>query len=197
MRLQKIVALTDDTGSTHKVVQERHPSKTYGGRFVILFTEAMKNAARRIRSVVTLKLLLILPDHLNFTDFRMVRTQALADELDTGSGNISTGMRELLDLGILEREGKGPRSTWRLSSDWGWNGSADQYHAFRTGRLKGKKPPGAHSHQSHNAYGAKSPPPGSPTKNTTGSRLVLPPANITDEAPLALFPIPRRPKASA
>jgi hypothetical protein len=48
---------------------------------------------------------------------------------------------QLLELGIVEREGRGPVTRWRLSSDWGWNGSADQWHALRAGRLRGKKPP--------------------------------------------------------
>ncbi len=152
MQLQKIVAITAADGSSHKVVQERHPSRTYGGQFVILFTAAMKQAARHITSSITLRLLFELPDHLNFTDFRQIRTQGLADILSTHPGNISRSMASLVELGIVEREGKGPRTAWRFSSDWGWNGSADQYHAFRAGRLRGKRPPGAHDQKSHNAY---------------------------------------------
>lgn len=141
MRMRQIVSLTTDDGAKHVVTQERHPAQSYGARFVILFTAAMAHAARNIRSLVTLRLLMDLPEHLNFTDFRQIRTVEIAEKLGTHAGNISRSMNELLALGIVEREGRGPRTAWRMSSDWGWNGTADQWHAFRAGRLRNKKPP--------------------------------------------------------
>ena len=57
------------------------------------------------------------------------------------AGNASRAMAELQQLGIVERERKGPRTSWRLSSDWGWQGTPDGYHALRGGRLKSKKAP--------------------------------------------------------
>lgn len=107
---------------------------------MILFTDAMERAAEQIRSGVTLRVLLLLPRHLSFTDFRRLPV-SVAEQADTNSSGISRAMATLLELGIVEREGKGPYTTWRLSSDWGWNGTANQWHAFRAGRLEGKKPP--------------------------------------------------------
>ena len=141
MRLQRVVGITTADGEQHAVTQERHPRRSYGAQFVIVFTRAMQEAARQISSSVTARLLMVLPAHLNFTDFRQVRNTELAADLGTHAGNISRSMRELLALGILEREGRGPRTAWRLSSDWGWSGTADQWHAHRAGRLRGKRPP--------------------------------------------------------
>lgn len=135
------MSLTTGDGEKHRVTQERYPAQSYGAKFVILFTAAMTEASRRIRSMVTLRLLIALPEHLNFTDFRMLRTAEIAEQLETNKGNISRALAELLAIGIVEREGKGPRTAWRLSSDWGWNGTADQWHAFRAGRLRNKRPP--------------------------------------------------------
>lgn len=155
MRRQTVVAITTADGTRHQVTQERHPARSYGRGFVILFTDAMAAAAKNIKRGVTLRLLIVLPEHLNFTDFRQLRTVDVAATLETDSGTISRSLAELLNLGIVEREGKGPRTAWRLTSDWGWNGTADQYHAFRGGRMKGKKPPGATGLKSQNAYYGK------------------------------------------
>ena len=141
LREQRVTDLVTGDGELVRVVQQRDPARTYGRAFVILFTEAMKAAAKEIKHGITWRVLHLLPEHLNFTDFRQVRTVDLAAELDSNSGSISRAMAELLALDILEREGSGPRTAWRFSSDWGWQGGADQYHAFRGGRLKGKKPP--------------------------------------------------------
>lgn len=141
MRQRQIVSLTTEDGAKHVVTQERHPARSYGARFVILFTAAMAEAGKHIKSVITFRLLHVLPEHLTFTDFRMLRTVDIAKQLDTHHGNISRAMAELLTIGVVEREGKGPRTAWRLSSDWGWNGTADQWHAFRGGRMKNKTPP--------------------------------------------------------
>ena len=122
---------------------------------MLLFTDAMEEASTRVRSLITVKLLLLLPRHLEFVHFKQLRTVEIADKLSTHQGNVSRGMAELLELGIVEKEGRGPRTAWRLSSDWGWQGTADQYHAFRGGRRKGVKPPGAPGHQSQNAYYGK------------------------------------------
>ena len=108
---------------------------------MILFTAAMQRAALEINGGVTLRVLLLLPNHLNFTDFRRIRTVDLAAKARTDSGTVSRALAELLKRGFIEREGTGTATAWRMSSDWGWNGTPDQWHAFRAGRMKGKKPP--------------------------------------------------------
>ena len=140
-RLEHVVALVSADGTRHQVVQERHPSRSYGAQFVILFTDAMEAAARSITSAVTLRVLMLLPKHLSFTDFKHLPTTELAAGADTDQPNVSRAMRRLHQLGIVERLGTGPRTAWRMSSDWGWNGTADQWRAMRAGRLKGKRPP--------------------------------------------------------
>lgn len=38
-------------------------------------------------------------------------------------------MRDLLNRGIVERQGKGSVAQWRLSLKWGWDGNVAAYHA--------------------------------------------------------------------
>ena len=155
LREQRVAVLQLSDGTKHAVIQERHPSRSYGRQFVIVFTEAMARAAEQIKQGMTLRVLHLLPEYLDFVTFKQLRTVELGARLGTSSGPVSRAMAELHGLGIVEREGTGPRTAWRLSSDWGWNGTADQYHALRGGRLKGKKPPIRPSLQSHNAYYGK------------------------------------------
>ena len=143
LRQQTLATLTLADGSNHQVVQTRLAGRTYGrgGGFVIVFTEAMARAGERIKQGGTLRVLALLPEYLDFVNFRRLSTAQVGKRLDMHTGNVSRAMAQLLELGIVEREGSGPVTTWRLSSDWGWNGTVDQYHAFRGGRLKGKKAP--------------------------------------------------------
>lgn len=142
MRLEKVVSIQTADGQSHLVTSERHPSRSYGAQFMIVFTETMATVASRTQSGTTLRVLLLLPEHLNFTDFRPLNQRSLAAQLQVGSGSISRAMTDLLEMGVVERQGRGPVTQWRLSTDWGWNGTADQFHAFRAGRLKNKVPPG-------------------------------------------------------
>jgi DNA-binding HxlR family transcriptional regulator len=141
MRADRITSVVTEHGEVIGVAQDRQPGKSYGKGFMIVFLDAMEQAAERINSACTLKLLMRLPRHIDFTNFRPIRQVKLAEEIGVTDGAISRSMRELLELGLVERKGSGPRQLWRLSTDWGWNGSADQYHAFRGGRMKGKEPP--------------------------------------------------------
>ena len=141
MKADRITSIVTAHGEVIGVAQDRQPGKTYGKGFMIVFLDAMEQAAERINSACTLKLLMRLPRHIDFTNFRPIRQVQLAQEIGVTDGAISRSMRELLELGLVERKGSGPRQTWRLSTDWGWNGTTDQYHAFRGGRMKGKEPP--------------------------------------------------------
>ena len=140
VRTRTIVGLTTADGGQHRVVQERHPSDTYGVRFMTLFLEAAARASMEVNSLTALRVLLHLPSHLSFTEFRRL-PRALQEEVGTDQPGISRAMTSLHKLGIVEREGRGPVTTWRMSSDLGWGGTPSQWHAFRAGRLRGKKPP--------------------------------------------------------
>lgn len=141
LRPAKIVSLTTADGGRHQVVQERWPATSYGEQFVIFFTAALKRAALALNGGITFRVLLLLPDYLNFTDFQRIRTAELAEEARTHPGNVSRALAALLKQGIVEREGRGTATAWRLSAHFGWQGNADQWHAHHAGRLKGKKPP--------------------------------------------------------
>ena len=152
--------LVTSDGEVHAVVQERWAGKTYGKHFMIVFTDELSRVAKSIKQGLTIRVLYVLPDHLNYTDFRPLPVRIVAETLDSSPGSISKAMSQLLALGVVERDGKGPMTRWRLSSDYGWNGSADAYHAFRAGKLRGKKPPAdpANSPELHKGYYGNSEP---------------------------------------
>lgn len=136
----QIVQLVTEAGDRHQVVQARHPSRSYGAKFVIVFTAAMAEASDRIRNPTTLRLLLRLPRHLGFADFKPLRAADVAMQMDVDRSAVTRALRELHQLGIIERDGRGPYTTWRISSSYGWLGTADQWHAHRSGRLRPPAP---------------------------------------------------------
>ena len=156
LRAERITDLVTEEGELVRVTQQRHPARTYGkGPFMIVWTSGMKERAKQIKHGMTWRVLTWLGEELNFTDFRRVRTVAIAAELDSNSGSISRAMTELEALNILERDGRGAQSLWRFTQDFGWQGDVDSFRAFGAGRLKGKKPPHVRSVSTlppHNAY---------------------------------------------
>ena len=116
------------------------PSRHYPWNFVIMSTPAIRSLARRIRTATALRLFLVLPSILDWQEWRQLRQADLAEELEIAQPHISTALKELLELGILERRGSGPRQEWRLSLDTGWRGNVAEYWEEAT--KKGKKPGG-------------------------------------------------------
>ena len=142
LRAERITDIVTEHGELVRVVQQRQPARTYGkGAWMIVWTTGMKERAKQIKHGMTWRVLTWLGEELNFTDFRRVRTVAIAEDLDSNSGSISRAMGELERLGILEREGRAAQSAWRFTQDFGWQGDVDSFQAFGAGRLKGKKPP--------------------------------------------------------
>lgn len=101
----------------------------YPWSFCIMSTPAIRALARRIRTATALRLFLTLPDILDWKEWRMLNQAELGAELEIAQSHISTALRELLDVGVLERKGKGPRQEWRLTLDTGWRGNVAQFAA--------------------------------------------------------------------
>lgn len=142
MPANAITSLGLSDGSTVRVVDQREPRQTYGRVFMTIFSEEMAHIALNLRHGSTLRVLLTLPMHLSWTDFRRLNQIALAKELSMAQATISGALKQLLDVGAIERRGKGPVTEWKLSPDWGWNGRAGAWRG--TQRLRGRNTaPGA------------------------------------------------------
>lgn len=134
IRSAPIVALVTDDGELHRVQQSRQPGTTYGARFMLVFDEARQEIVTKAKTFATLKVWMILPDHLDWVTWRRLDQRKLAKKLEIGVASVNRALTELLELGAVEKQGAGPVTEWRLSLDWGWRGSADQYHAARKAR---------------------------------------------------------------
>jgi DNA-binding transcriptional ArsR family regulator len=138
-RHAKVVSLTTDTGERMTVSSQREPSRSYGRMFHTTFDDAAAELAKAVRSGVTLRLFLILPRHLSYTDFRKLDQRKLGKELDAGQSSISRALEELREIGAVEKRGSGAHIEWRLTSDYGWRGTVESYHQDR--RLRGRAAP--------------------------------------------------------
>ena len=53
-------------------------------------------------------------------------------------GSVSEALKELHQIGAIDRRGKGPVTEWMLSPDWGWNGKAGAWKGNQ--RARGRDP---------------------------------------------------------
>lgn len=114
-------------GSAYLFVREELArNHHFGRRFVVVFEDAHA-IARTIRSHTALRLFTALPFMLSPTDFRRLDQKVLAAEFKTSQPVISRALSELVSLGILEREGRGPGVRYRLSPRIAWRGTAGAY----------------------------------------------------------------------
>ena len=127
--------LTKD-GEKFTVRETRHPSASYGQRFTTMFDAPLSSLADRIHSATALRVFLKLPALLDFETWRPLRQAALADELGTRQSAISRALAELARAGVLDRQGTGPLTTWRLSMQWGWRGNVAAYQKAKRNAAK-------------------------------------------------------------
>ena len=141
MQASRVISLRTADGTDHPVTETRHPTRSYGVQFHTVFTTATADLARKVKHASTIRLFIILPEHLSYTDWRRLNQEAIGRELDLDNSSISRALAELLSLGVIERKGRGPVTEWRLSSDYGWRGTVDQFHEHRRGKAP-KRPTG-------------------------------------------------------
>ncbi len=135
----KVGVLHLDTGQRVAVSEPRPPGRSYGRMFHTTFSEATAELAKRLTSGATLRVMLVLPQHLNYETFKRLDQSSLAGELGMTQASVSRALTELHEQGVVERKGAGPVTEWRLSSDYGWRGSVDGFHAFQ--RQKARQAP--------------------------------------------------------
>jgi hypothetical protein len=136
---KRIASIVDEDGVHHLVARQRQPTETYDRPFMTVFTDILPAVTGGIDSAATLKLLLILPQHLNWVEFKRLDQRKGAAQIKSTQSGVSRGMNELHRLGIVEREGRGPVTMWRMTQEWGWRGNVDAYNAEKD-RRGGAKP---------------------------------------------------------
>jgi hypothetical protein len=141
LRKSPIVTLTTADGERIPINQERHPARSYGRMFHTQFDDAAKELAQKLTSAVALRLWLILPGHLSFTVFRRLDQRQIGQEIGANDSSVSRALKQLHELGAIERKGRGPVTEWKLSPDFGWRGDVASYHAEQRRRGGSKVKP--------------------------------------------------------
>ncbi len=94
-------------------------SSPYGEPAIIVSIPAMSRAAEQVKYGASIRVLLMLPHYLSFTEFRRVPSTKLGQELGCGQSSVSAAMRDLQSIGLVERQGRGPHTMWRLTEAFG------------------------------------------------------------------------------
>jgi hypothetical protein len=122
-----ILSLAD--GSNVKVSELAPPAESFGrGQFMVLFQDAVRQAVNEFRSGPALRVLLALPDILDWRAWRRLDQIELSTRLGIARPDITRILLELLEKGYIERRGKRSQYEWRLLPRLGWRGSVRQYH---------------------------------------------------------------------
>ncbi|MEL7274138.1 MAG: hypothetical protein AAGK33_11950 [Pseudomonadota bacterium] len=77
--------------------------------------------------------------NLSFDRFNLIDTKAMAEELGVSRPTISRCLNDLRDREFLERQGSGPRQTWKLTPEGGWRGTPTSFHKSERVRAEAKK----------------------------------------------------------
>jgi hypothetical protein len=103
----------------------------------VVFHDPHLDIVRRMpRSLVTMRLFVLLPLVLSWTEFQPLNQVALAMRLKATPRSVNRALKALLILNAVDREGRGPATRWRLSLTWGWRGNAASYHAAKRERTQ-------------------------------------------------------------
>lgn len=141
MGSHRIASLTTATGDQFAVIEERHPSRSYGRMFRTVFDDTAEILATKLKLASSLRLLHVLPRYLSYTEWKHLPQQEVAQRLRIDQANVSRGMAELVEVRFVERRGKGPSVEWKLTPNYGWRGDVASYHAER--RKRGQPAPAA------------------------------------------------------
>ena len=142
MAERRIMSLLTTDGELLPVFEERTPSNSFNmGPWMITWDDQRRRIAREIKNGTTLRVLYALPDYLDFETWKRMDQKRLAVELDLSQSSVSHAMAELVERGIIERQGAGPVVEWRLSLNFGWRGNLASFKAAQRKRGTGKITP--------------------------------------------------------
>ncbi len=116
-------------GTRVRVEECPQPAESFGrGQFMVLFQDAVNQAVREFRSGPTLRVLLALPQILDWRAWRRLSQESLASDLSLDRADVTRALLKLLEAGYIERRGKRGQYEWRLLPKLGWRGTVRQYH---------------------------------------------------------------------
>jgi hypothetical protein len=136
----KVLSLVTEHGEIVDFEERRRPSESFGGRFMILFHDAVKQAVREFRSGPTLRVLLELTNVLDWRAWRRIDQSALAADLELDRAQVTRALLLLLEKGYVQRRGLRSQYEWRLCQKLGWRGDVKSFHAHAAG-LKAEREP--------------------------------------------------------
>jgi hypothetical protein len=123
-----IGTLTSQEGKVFTMREERLPNASYGKPFMTMFPEElMPMAINTDLPRSTFPLLIWAWNNLSHEKFTQFSQVEVAKYMKTSQSSISNGLAALLDMGMIERQGKGVRQAWRLTPKTCWRGYAGQY----------------------------------------------------------------------
>jgi hypothetical protein len=136
MPAHKITSLKTEDGDTYLVTSQRDPARSYGMQFHTTFTDEAAKIARTVSSGATLRLFIVLPQLLTYNSWRRLDQVKLGADLGMNNSTISRALKELVELEVIERQGKGPVVEWKLTPNFGWRGNVESFHNERAKRSK-------------------------------------------------------------
>lgn len=120
--------LTSPEGKVFTMKEERLPQASYGKPFMTMFHEDLLPLATNASLPrATFPLLIWCWNNLSHENFQQFSQVEVAAYLKTSQPSISAALAELLNMGMVERQGKGVRQAWRLTPKTCWRGYAGQY----------------------------------------------------------------------
>jgi hypothetical protein len=135
--LARITTLTDANGTAYRVQEDRPPPVTFGqGAWFIMFDDAAVEIARQLDSAAAWKVLVVLPQHLDWTTWKPLLQGELAAKLAISQPAVNAALAELVRLKLVLRKGKGPAVRWKLPATWGFKGTPGQFHGAAANQVK-------------------------------------------------------------
>jgi DNA-binding MarR family transcriptional regulator len=121
--------LSDPDGRQYRLSETVERSRSFGKVFNVVFSEELARISAQLRQGASVRVLITLPSRLNWTDYRPLPQDELAKHLDLNPASVSRALADLHRNKLIERKGRGPLTTWKLSPSWGWRGNPASYHA--------------------------------------------------------------------
>lgn len=78
-------------------------------------------------------------ENLSHEGWRQLRQVGIAEEMGLSQATVAAALAKLLEHGLIERRGAGPRQEWRLTPEASWKGTAGQYQRRRRLDQRGLK----------------------------------------------------------
>lgn len=139
-RTKELVTLIGEDGKKRGIATVHQlPVAKYTRGFMTKFSDAAKYLVDSLTHF-ELRVLARLEERLDYGNWSPVIADEIAKDMKADKGNISTAISSLLAKGIIERAPRelkiGRIWQYRLSADYGWKGTATEWHQHQRERMK-------------------------------------------------------------